>query len=429
MNQPSCLVVAVAVMLAGFASSAGAASAARLSPLPAPTGPYAVGRKSFDWIDESRSDTESPDGHRELVVWVWYPASPVAGARPAALFPGQWGDLYRSSFAKLVPGSVAEEKKHSIHTITSHAYPDAPVRSGSEAYPVVVFVPGGGDGPLEYAAIIEDLVSHGYIVAGIVPTHYSGSSVFSDGRVPTERSFSEGPTALIAALPVIVGDIGFTLDRLAQLNADANSSFRRRLAADHAGVLGHSLGGAASLEASKEDTRLKAVIDIDGTRLDDVVTGPAKPVLMMNSDMSNMMLGNPYAAMLSSAKPGYRMVLAGSTHAFCMDISVLPLLPPDARRAQNLPSIPNGGKPPDGKLESMPAVGAVLRRPGVPDNGVKVKAPIVGSIDPARALAITAAYIDAFFGEYLKGQSTSLLQGPSPDYPEVSFEKAQAGSG
>jgi dienelactone hydrolase len=426
MNLPSCLVVAVAVMLAGCSGSASAAG--MLSPLPGPTGPYSVGRKSFDWIDESRSDTESPNGHRELVVWVWYPASPVAGARPAALFPGKWGDLFRSSFAKLVPGSAAEEKKHPIHTITSHAYPDAPVQSGSEAYPVVVFVPGGGDGPLEYASIIEDLVSHGYIVAGVVPTHYSGSSVFSDGRVPTERSFSDGPTALIAALPVIVGDIGFTLDRLAQLNADANSSFRGRLAADHAGVLGHSLGGAASLEASKEDARLKAVIDIDGTRLGDVVTGPAKPVLMMNSDMSSMMLGNPYAAMLSSAKPGYRMVLAGSTHAFCMDIGMLPLLPPDARRAQNLPSMPNGGKPPEGTLESMPA-GSVVRRPGVPDNGIKVKAPIVGSIDPARALAITAVYVEAFFGEYLKGHSTSLLQGASPDYPEVSFEKAQAGPG
>jgi Platelet-activating factor acetylhydrolase, isoform II len=227
---------------------------------------------------------------------------------------------------------------------------------------------------------------------------------------------------------VIVGDIGFTLDRLAQLNADADSSFRGRLAADHAGVLGHSLGGAASLEASKDDARLQAVIDIDGTQLGDVVTGPAKPVLMMNSEMSNMMLGNPNAAMLSSAKPGYRMVLAGSTHAFCMDIGLLPLLPPDARRAQNLPSMPNGGKPPEGKLESMPA-GTVLRRPGVPDNGVKMKAPIVGSIDPARALAITAVYVEAFFGQYLKGQSTSLLQGASPDYPEVSFEKAQAGPG
>ena len=43
------------------------------SPLPAPTGPYAVGRTSFDWVDESRSDSATPHGHRELVVWLWYP--------------------------------------------------------------------------------------------------------------------------------------------------------------------------------------------------------------------------------------------------------------------------------------------------------------------------------------------------------------------
>jgi dienelactone hydrolase len=411
MSKPSCLLVALAVMLTGVAGSANAAPT--LSLLPMPTGSYAVGRKFFDWIDESRSDTESPNGHRELVVWVWYPASPVAGARPGELFPGKWGDLFRSSFAKLVPGSVAEEKKHPIHTITTHAFPDAPIRSGSEAYPVVVFVPGGGDEPLEYASIIEDLVSHGYIVAGIVPTHYSGSSVFSDGRVPSERNLSDGPTVLAAALPVIVGDVAFTLDRLTQLNAGTNSMFGDRLALDHTGVLGHSLGAAASLEASRQESRLKAVIAVDGTTFGDAVTGPAKPVLVMNSDMSNAMLGNPYAGMLSSAKPGYRIVLAGSTHAFCMDVGLLPLLPPDERRAKDLPAMP------------MPAGGPMLRRPDGADKGVKMKAPIVGSIDPARALAITAAYVEAFFGQYLKGQSTSLLQRPSPDYPEVSFEKAQ----
>jgi dienelactone hydrolase len=418
MNPPRCLVVALAVMLAGSANAA-----PTVSPLPVPTGPYSIGRQSFDWIDDSRPDTESPNGHRELIVWVWYPASPVAGARPAVLFPGQWGDLFRSDFAKLVPGSVAEEKKHPIHTLTSHAYPDAPMRPGSEVYPVVVFVPGAGDEPLEYASIIEDLVSHGYIVAGIVPTHYSGSSVFSDGRVPTEQSFSAGPAALTAALPVIVGDITFTLDRLAQLNAGANSPLSGRLAVAHAGILGHSLGGTASLEASTKDSRLEAVIDIDGPLLGDVKTGPTKPVLVMNSATSNAMLGNPNAAMLSSAKPGYRVVLAGSTHAFCMDVGLLPLLPPDARRSQNLPPPPKWSAP-GGKLESMPTGGPLLRRPEGPDKGIKMKAPIVGSIDPARALAITAVYVEAFFGQYLKGQSASLLQGPSPEYPEVSLEQS-----
>ncbi len=32
------------------------------SPLPAPTGPYEVGRTEFDWVDLSRPDPDSPSG-------------------------------------------------------------------------------------------------------------------------------------------------------------------------------------------------------------------------------------------------------------------------------------------------------------------------------------------------------------------------------
>ena len=60
---------------------------------PVPTGPYEVGRTEFDWVDKSRPDPDSPSGHREIVVWLWYPASPKNGAEPAELMPGKWGEL------------------------------------------------------------------------------------------------------------------------------------------------------------------------------------------------------------------------------------------------------------------------------------------------------------------------------------------------
>lgn len=45
--------------------------------LPKPTGTYAVGRSTFDWIDSSRTDSlaPSPGIKRELIVWIWYPTS------------------------------------------------------------------------------------------------------------------------------------------------------------------------------------------------------------------------------------------------------------------------------------------------------------------------------------------------------------------
>ena len=52
--------------------------------LPIPTGPQPVGRVSFDWVDSARLDiyAGNPEARRELVVFVWYPASP----QPAAAF-------------------------------------------------------------------------------------------------------------------------------------------------------------------------------------------------------------------------------------------------------------------------------------------------------------------------------------------------------
>ena len=50
--------------------------------MPGPTGPHSVGRVSFDWVDHARVDiyAANSDARRELVVFVWYPASPQPAA-------------------------------------------------------------------------------------------------------------------------------------------------------------------------------------------------------------------------------------------------------------------------------------------------------------------------------------------------------------
>jgi hypothetical protein len=47
----------------------------------------------------------------------------------------------------------------------------------------------------------------------------------------------------------------------------------------------------------------------------------------------------------------------------------------------------------------------------------------MGTIDPSRAIRLTATYIDAFFDKYLNDRNSSLLEKTSPDYPEVTIEK------
>ena len=65
--------------------------------LPAPTGPYAVGRTSYHWLDERREDVSAPlaGSKRELVAWVWYPAEPAPEAERAAYLPAGWEAVAR----------------------------------------------------------------------------------------------------------------------------------------------------------------------------------------------------------------------------------------------------------------------------------------------------------------------------------------------
>src|SRR5260370_38069026 len=61
--------------------------------LPAPTGPYAVGRMEYDWTAQSRNDLFAPHSgtKRELVVWAWYPAAQTPAAPSAHYLPPTCG--------------------------------------------------------------------------------------------------------------------------------------------------------------------------------------------------------------------------------------------------------------------------------------------------------------------------------------------------
>lgn len=385
------------------------------SPLPVLTGPYAVGRTQFAWTDSSRADKDEPSGHRELVVWIWYPASPNEGAGPAHWMPGTWAESFWSSIVKR--DSVLEDanKKNPVGSIRTHAYDDAPIASAMKTYPVLLFEPGAGEVPLTYASLIEDLVSHGYVVAGVVPTGYTRFTVFPNGRVdlidkltPTFPPGSDKKTSddqkpypinggktvyyltpeqtkalqeefakrIREGFTACTEDMTFTLDQMEELNGHAKGPFKGRLDLKHVGAFGHSLGGAASLQAAKDDARVNAAVDLDGRLFGTSAEGGVLKPLLLITEMSNPV----FNASSSTGKPEYHVILAGSKHFFSADWGFMSFVPQSA------------------------------------------KAERVGVIDPARALAITKSYVEAFFDEYLKGTRTDLLNGPSTAYPEITFE-------
>ncbi len=58
--------------------------------LPVPSGPFGIGRVSYDWIDMSRPDrfSSDPNAHRRLMVYIWYPTSPKNDNAEGAYLPG-----------------------------------------------------------------------------------------------------------------------------------------------------------------------------------------------------------------------------------------------------------------------------------------------------------------------------------------------------
>jgi dienelactone hydrolase len=342
--------------------------------LPAPTGPDRVGRTVYDWVDELRMDPFAPNGStpRELSVWVWYPAEPPSGARSASYWPADWQRALGEA------GVVSDLLTTSPSLIHPHAVDDAPVSSSQRKYPVLVLAPGQGLAAADYTTIAEDLASNGYVVAGINPT-YSVDVVLSSGRVV--RAASKAENASFGQLvSVWADDMRFVVRQMDRIAIASTDRFSGRLASGRIGFFGHSLGGAAAVQACRDEDRCSGAADLDGRLGGEVLqTGLGKPFLFLGSQgRLTTTTGVPKSQVqrvLRGVPPGQSHVLtvAGAEHYFT-------------------------------------------------DRGVYfdlLSQISLGSIDGARALRLGSRYLQAFFSSYVLGQADQLLTGPSATYPEV----------
>lgn len=248
--------------------------------LPAPTGGYRVGRVAFDWTDPGRVDPLAPHSRsdRELSVWLWYPAGDSPAGHRAPYAPDAWSRLHISS----IPG-LGETRFSAVHT---HSFEGVPVAPGR--FPMVVFEPGMGLAAPQYAGIAENLASYGYLVAGVTPT-YSANNTVLRGH-PVGRTRAGNPANLSTAqgdrlIKIWAADAAFTASRVAAL--DRAGRFADHV--DHARVsfVGHSFGGAASIEACRADPRCAGAVDLDGTQFGSVVhSGLRAPLMIIGSENS-----------------------------------------------------------------------------------------------------------------------------------------------
>ncbi|QRN94799.1 hypothetical protein JRI60_37655 [Archangium violaceum] len=356
------------------------ASGHLLNRLPAPTGSYAVGTTTFDWVDTSRDETfsDAKKDKRELMVRVWYPASPPPRAQPAPYF------LVRREGIAQLKGDGLDTPARLLDFVHAHAVAEAPLAADAR-FPVLLFSPGAGVPPTLYTSLLEELASHGYVVVATSHTYTTGAVIFPDGRYAPN---TEEPGGLFGTpfFDVTVADLRFVLSQVRALDAgDAQGRFTGRLDLERVGVFGHSVGGAASAIICQKEPGVRACANIDGTFQGSWKKGVTQPFLVMHTRAIDD--GTHRSFIEDRRAPVYAVAVAQSGH---LTFSDLPLL-----------------------LELMKAY----------DSKVTADSLDTGTLEPAeRAASITRAWVLAFADERVKGSGESpLLQGGTGDYPEVTL--------
>ena len=147
---------------------------------PPPTGPYGIGTVTYHWVDADRPEvfTADPDDRRELMVQIWYPAEGNRSSPRAPYIPD--ADVVAPAIARLIklPEFILGHLKY----VTTNAVASAPVADDQPRYPVLVLLVGLGGYRQVYTFQVEQLVSHGYIVAAIDHPYAAAMVVFPDGR-------------------------------------------------------------------------------------------------------------------------------------------------------------------------------------------------------------------------------------------------------
>lgn len=348
--------------------------------LPDPTGGHRIGTRKFVFRDANREErlTEDSDDRRELLVQLWYP---VESAVPGATEPymqAKSGDAWAKE--QNLPERFYER-------IGTHAYLNAPVLAGNGPLPTIVFSHGLSFPASNYQSLIEELASHGFVVAAVTHTYYSTMTVFPDGRefpwsmeLPEKATQEELFKELAKHVPTWVQDIRFTLDELEKINQDKSNPFYQKLDLARVGVYGHSFGSAAAAKAMNDELRIVAGVGMEGAQYD-APTRPLrvkKPFLFMVAKRNRDWLSGG-AQFQTDKSVFYDLIIGGTIHVSFSDL-------------------------------------VYVFKPNASQRWLKRRQ---FDIEPLRTIRIINMYALAFFEKHLQGKDRTLLSADATTFPEA----------
>jgi len=368
--------------------------------LPTPNGPYAIGTAVRHLVDTSRADIFDASGQarRELMIQLWYPAKPEPNARRT---------MYIDDATLLEPladlMNLPADAFNSLETLATHAVNHA-APAGDSQFPVLVFSHGRCGYRNHNTALVEELVSHGYVVVTIDHPHAATGVAFPDGHdgmfdrrllPPWPRNMTPGSDAAVMeqVMPFLGQDVVFVVDELAKLNdQDPDGLLTNRLDMSRLATFGVSLGGMLAAEAAVADPRVRACLVMDTYLPATVVdAGLSVPTMWITRDAGTMCL------------EGWSRADINDTHETMR--SVYERLP-DAGYIVLIPGMYHVDFS-DGRLLS----------PLIEERGIS------GTVPLWRALTVVSDYALAFFDQHLRNRPSRLLEALQSGDPGLLFER------
>ena len=318
---------------------------------PATTGKYNIGSQYIHLkTNQEEFITSKAGDKRELNIKIWYPAIINNDEKEPYLNEGE-----RLGFASKY--GLPKSTFNYLDNVKTNTYNSPSVAKGN--FPVLIFSHGYYSNASGYYALIEEIVSHGYIVININHTYESTGSLFSNGEIKlynkvydrehNNKEMAEmiwnatenykkatNPKEQFNAVENLIRnyiaaeitirwskDISLVIDELEKWN---NSSFlAEHINTSKIGVFGHSQGGSAAGQALLDDKRIKAGINIDGVQwgpmIDTIMT---KPFALITSEWDNSHPNlNVHAYHNGSSSDFYNSKILNSGHSNFMDIPLM----------------------------------------------------------------------------------------------------------
>ena len=364
----------------GTTGTTGTAAPAQLV-IPPPTGPHQVGTVDLHLVDTSRPDPLNPGKPYPLMASIWYPA------RDADRYPvAPW--MTTGTFQAWLANVGFDPTSLPVPVTAGHL--GAPVHRGRRPRPVIVFSHGAHDHRSDTTTVVQQLASHGYVVVTVDHT-YDAYTQFPGGPVLSPDFADRVPMSPSD----FAADASFVLDCVCDIAAGRNPDVDRKplpeglagsLDLERIGMFGWSKGGTATALATIADDRIRAAMTFDGLTGSSVDADLDKPFLMLAAAYTRA--NDPFAAEFWTHLRGWRRYfqLNGAEHISFTD-----------------------------------AEGIILQAAKILGMSQATVQGFVGTMDPDEGVRIQQAYPLAFFDLHLRHRHSTLLDGPSPDFPDVQF--------